>query len=604
MASTSTLRLHAHDPFRQPSGLLHIKATILWSVLPEILLMSAWSALVCAYKLDVSSSFMTTYASLLALVLTLRANSAYQSYQDGRVAWTNVMRASRTFARVAWLHVPEYTRPPKPGVIPTDEEKRLALVEKKTYINLVGAFSVALKHYVRGEGGICYIDLYPLVSFLPRYRIRSAPYLRRPDLVHGDSSCPSTTTRTVSSSIYPLYADPYAEAVVDSRCDVHETASPLLPPPRRESSLGWHLTSLYGDGGASAFMHMVDEVPDDDKTVTDASPAISCSPSFQPVPKELDVADVVRDDQHNYACPTKRTSCCCGGPGCTCCPSKPKLLPARNPPPRGILDFLPFVTLIEDLFDFLFRRRSSKRHHHDHRGRGCPNGKKRPLQSREDGDNVPMEIILFLSGWIAALQARRTIPDMTAGPLLAALQQLSDALTAVEAILLRPIPMAYSLYLRHVVWLFLVLLPTQLRATSGWFTILLVVVATFMYLGMLKLSDQIENPFGYNSSDLDLEFLVRAITKELRELTAHSSEEVQPEEVCVAEENRPFAGSRLNHKLSAMHILATHVPLHELRDELRRDASDPLHRPVEDEGSEEDLADADAYRWAKAHGVV
>jgi len=36
-------------------------------------------------------------------------------------------------------------------------------------INLVQAFSVAVKHLLRGEPGVYYEDLYPLVCFLPRY---------------------------------------------------------------------------------------------------------------------------------------------------------------------------------------------------------------------------------------------------------------------------------------------------------------------------------------------------------------------------------------------------------------------------------------------------
>lgn len=36
-------------------------------------------------------------------------------------------------------------------------------------VNLIQAFSVAMKHFLRGEEGIYYADLYPLIAFLPRY---------------------------------------------------------------------------------------------------------------------------------------------------------------------------------------------------------------------------------------------------------------------------------------------------------------------------------------------------------------------------------------------------------------------------------------------------
>lgn len=38
-------------------------------------------------------------------------------------------------------------------------------------INLVEAFAVAVKHYLRGEEGVYYVDLYHLVKFLPSYAL-------------------------------------------------------------------------------------------------------------------------------------------------------------------------------------------------------------------------------------------------------------------------------------------------------------------------------------------------------------------------------------------------------------------------------------------------
>jgi putative membrane protein len=44
-----------------------------------------------------------------------------------------------------------------------------AVIEKRTMVNLIQAFSVSMKHLLRGEPGIYYEDLYPLINFLPRY---------------------------------------------------------------------------------------------------------------------------------------------------------------------------------------------------------------------------------------------------------------------------------------------------------------------------------------------------------------------------------------------------------------------------------------------------
>lgn len=76
--------------------------------------------------------------------------------------------ACRTFSRTVWFHVPsKYTyavifvmlmtpdSPPAEGQS-EEEAKARSLIEKKSAINLVEAFSVSVKHYLRGEDGIYY----------------------------------------------------------------------------------------------------------------------------------------------------------------------------------------------------------------------------------------------------------------------------------------------------------------------------------------------------------------------------------------------------------------------------------------------------------------
>lgn len=48
------------------------------------------------------------------------------------------------------------------------------MIEKKTAISLLEGYAIALKHYLRGEHGIYYEDLYHLVCYLPKYAIPSS----------------------------------------------------------------------------------------------------------------------------------------------------------------------------------------------------------------------------------------------------------------------------------------------------------------------------------------------------------------------------------------------------------------------------------------------
>jgi putative membrane protein len=113
---------------------------------------------------------------------------------------------------------------------------------------------------------------------------------------------------------------------------------------------------------------------------------------------------------------------------------QPKLLPARNPPKTSIFDIWPFSVLVKTLTK---------------RGRKIP-GKKAARErakqgrSHKEGDivshNIPLEITLYLSSYIAALQQRKTIDVATTNMLVNSLNGLVDSLTGLERILTTPIP--------------------------------------------------------------------------------------------------------------------------------------------------------------------
>ena len=91
--------------------------------------------------------------------------------------------------------------------------------------------------------------------------------------------------------------------------------------------------------------------------------------------------------------------------------------------------------------------------------------------------NIPLEITLYMSTYVYALQKRKTIDVPTINSLLAALAQLSDALCSLERILTTPIPWSYNAHIWEVTWVYCLFLPFQLYdAGFGWVTIPAVVV--------------------------------------------------------------------------------------------------------------------------------
>ena len=103
---------------------------------------------------------------------------------------------------------------PAPAGQNLTEEQRKArvLVEKKTVINLIEAFGVAVKHYLRGEEGVYYVDLYHLVKYLPAYALPAGlPSLvdvnsmdgasTRSPRARGDSSAPPPDSDAIQNGI-------------------------------------------------------------------------------------------------------------------------------------------------------------------------------------------------------------------------------------------------------------------------------------------------------------------------------------------------------------------------------------------------------------------
>ncbi|KAJ8689649.1 hypothetical protein PTI98_012530 [Pleurotus ostreatus] len=333
-----------------------------WHIL---LFYGAWATMVTllghnGYDIIVQPTLLTVVGTVLGFVISYRTTSSFERYNEGRRLWSQIIIASRSFARVLWFHVPD-AAPPTPGVeISADEEKARSTIEKKTAINLVEAFAVAIKHYLRNEDGIYYRDLYYLVKFLPEYALPAGR--------------PSETD--------------------------------LSSPPKSDFS------SNARDGG----------------------------------------------------------------------------------------------TLEEN---------SEEEEEHK-------NQKKRAeLRNKAISHNIPLEISLYLSSYVAALQRRHTIDVPTTNSLLLSLGQLVDSLTGLERILTTPIPFSYSFHLWAITTIFCLLLPFQIWAQLHWLTIPGTVVTAFFFFGFLVAGEEIENPFGYDKNDLNLDhFTHNIIRNELRAITS------------------------------------------------------------------------------------
>jgi hypothetical protein len=186
------------------------------------------------------------------------------------------------------------------------------------------------------------------------------------------------------------------------------------------------------------------------------------------------------------------------------------LMPAHMPPKYSLFDFFPFSLLVRYLSE---------------RGKEVKGKKgariRAQLKQHAISHNLPLELSLYLSSYIAALQSRKILDVPTTNVLYGSLDHLVDSLTGLERILTTPIPFSYSFHLWVVTYLYCFFLPFQIWQTFGWLTIPATILVSFTYFGFMVAGEEIENPFGYDKNDLNLDhFTHNIIRNELRAVTS------------------------------------------------------------------------------------
>ncbi|TPX52747.1 hypothetical protein CcCBS67573_g09816, partial [Chytriomyces confervae] len=87
----------------------------------------------------------------------------------------------------------------------------------------------------------------------------------------------------------------------------------------------------------------------------------------------------------------------------------------------------------------------------------------------------------------------------------AGISTLVDQTTHLERIKTTPAPPAYTIHLYQATMLYLLGIPFALVNALQWLTVLPCAIVSFVFLGMLAIADEIEQPFGMDARDLPLE---------------------------------------------------------------------------------------------------
>ncbi|KIP03186.1 hypothetical protein PHLGIDRAFT_253223 [Phlebiopsis gigantea 11061_1 CR5-6] len=436
------------------------RGTVIWRIWPAVVMYTAWAALVVTLSLKtrialgVPNVLVTLLGVILGFVISYRAMSGYDRYWQGRSLWTDVIRTTRTFARLVWYHVPlrvdDGSDTPSRsvadvvgGMITNGKEKNekmkvvhRVMAEKRMALGLIEGFAVALKHHLRGEKSIYYQDLYPLVKPLHEYPQHAAP--TEGPLVTIKSS---TSTSSLSSP-----------------------ATPVIPP-------------INGYGTISS----------------------TRSPAFPSRSKHASHASI---SSHNSDSDER-------GP----------LLPDSSERRKhGLIsgvssDMIPFSGFVEDIAGWFTWQKNDDLADAEEGGAdrrpGWTHAKHRP-RIAGGRQNTPLQIVRSLTCWLSVWEERNCVPGNTLGNMFGCLASFESSLADMERILTTPLPFMFSAHI-NTVQLYLFALPFQLIDQFHWYTIPGVGIAAFIYLGFVATGEEIEQPFGYDDNDLDLDLFCREV---------------------------------------------------------------------------------------------
>ncbi|KAH6909999.1 Bestrophin, RFP-TM, chloride channel-domain-containing protein [Coprinopsis sp. MPI-PUGE-AT-0042] len=461
----------APDPFaprRRPgASFIHaLLATAVFRCWHHLLFAGAWSTLITilnkqGHKLVIETTLLTVLGTVLGFVISYRTTASFERYNEGRRFWSQIILATRGFARVVWFQIPDQV-----GATPeeTEELKARALVEKKTVINLLEAFAVAVKHYLRGEDGIYYQDLYYLVKFLPAYALPPGIPSQHdltspvsPEASSGDQEQEKDDTRDIHLSVPTSPNFPAHDGSVNGLHQRHHPTLPLpISSPSRSSTHGIKSAAIKSPRSAVSFA-----IQESERVV---------------IPQA--------DEAY--------------------------LFPSKMPSQYSIFDLFPFSLLIGF---FTSNGRAVK-------GKKAQRVRAK-LRSKTISQNLPLEISLYLGSYLFELQLRKYLDVPTMTSMHNNLNLLSDSLAGLERILTTPVPFSYSVHLWVVTFIYCLSLPFQVFKPLGWVTIPATIISSFIFFGFLVAGEEIENPFGYDKNDLNLDhFTSNIIHNELKAITA------------------------------------------------------------------------------------
>ncbi|KAF2182291.1 putative membrane protein [Zopfia rhizophila CBS 207.26] len=141
--------------------------------------------------------------------------------------------------------------------------------------------------------------------------------------------------------------------------------------------------------------------------------------------------------------------------------------------------------------------------------------------------NLPLEILNHLNAYMKSVFNNGTFEiSICQAQSLNAITTMNDVYVGTDRILNTPLPIAYSIAIGQITWVYILLLPFQLFKSLGWVTIPASIFAAYIILGIALIGREIENPFGDDVNDLDLDAFCDQIRRDIDIITSRPAPNV------------------------------------------------------------------------------
>jgi putative membrane protein len=98
------------------------------------------------------------------------------------------------------------------------------------------------------------------------------------------------------------------------------------------------------------------------------------------------------------------------------------------------------------------------------------------------------------------------------------LSHLTDICGACERIKTTPIPYSYSIFIKKIIFIYVITMPIAFGLTIGYWSVPIVMIIFYAFASLELLSEEIEDPFGTDLNDLPLDALSEKIKSNVSDI--------------------------------------------------------------------------------------